>query len=64
MKLDEYIKLLEDLKSKCGDVDVKVNKTYEWNGLSINDTYKSAEKPFYNKKQNCIVIESEFLSYD
>ena len=64
LKISEYIQYLQELKNKRGDVDVKVNKTYEWNGLSINDTYKSAEKPFYNKKQNCIVIESEFIGYN
>lgn len=64
MKLDDYIKQLEDLKSKYGNVEVKINKTYECFDLSINDTYKSAEKPFYNKKQNCIVIESEFIGYN
>ena len=61
MKVSQYIKQLQDLQDKHGNIDVKVNKTYEWNGLSINDTYKSAEKPFYSKKQTCIVIESEFI---
>ena len=60
MKLDDYIKQLEDLKSKYGNVDVKVNKTYECFGLSINDTFKDPEKPEYNKRQKCIVIYSNF----
>ena len=63
MKLDEYIKQLEDLKSKYGNVEVKINKTYECSDLSINDTYKDPEKPEYNKGQKCIVIYSNFLSY-
>ena len=64
MKVSQYIKQLQDLQDKHGNIDVKVNKTYEWNDLSIKDTYKSAEKPFYNKKQNCIVIEIEFIGYN
>ena len=63
MKLDDYIKLLEDLKSKYGNVEVKVNITYECSDLSINDTFKDPEKPEYNKRQKCIVIYSNFLSY-
>ena len=63
MKLDEYIKLLEDLKSKYGNVDVKVNKTYEWNGLSINDTFKEPELPYYDKKKKSVIVFSEFYEY-
>ena len=63
MKISEYIKYLQELKNKHGDVDVKVNITYECSDLSINDTYKDPEKPEYNKGQNCIVIYSNFLSY-
>ena len=64
MKLDDYIKQLEDLKSKYGNVDVKVNITYEWSDLCINDTYKDPEKPKYNKGQKCVVLYSDFLSYN
>ena len=39
MKISEYIKCLQELKNKHGDVDVKVNITYECSDLSINDTF-------------------------
>ena len=63
MKISEYIQYLQELENKHGDVDVKVNITYECSDLSINDTYKDPEKPEYNKRQKCIVIYSNFLSY-
>lgn len=49
MKLSEYIKQLQELKDRCGDVKVKLNKTYECFDLSINDTYKDPEDPFMIK---------------
>ena len=64
MKISEYIQYLQELKNKCGDVDVKVNKTYECADLSINDTYEDVEKPIFDKGQNCVIIFDEFLSYD
>lgn len=64
MKISEYIHCLQELKNKCGDVDVKVNKTYECADLSINDTFEDVEKPIYDKEQKCVVIYDEFLSYD
>lgn len=63
MKVSQYIKQLQDLQDKHGDVDVKVNITYECSDLSINDTYKDPEKPEYNKRQKCIVIYREFSFY-
>ena len=63
MKISEYIMYLQELKNKHGDVDVKVNITYECSDLSINDTYKDPEKPEYNKRKKCIVIYSNFLPY-
>ena len=63
MKISEYIKYLQELKNKHGDVDVKVNRIFECSDLSINDTFNEPEKPEYNKRQKCIVIYSNFLSY-
>ena len=60
MKISEYIQCLQKLKNKYGDLEVKVNKTYECIDLSINDTYEDAKKPFYNKKQKCVVVLSEY----
>ena len=64
MKISEYVQYLQELKNKHGDVDVKVNKTYECADLSINDTFEDVEKPIYDKEQKCVVIFDEFLSYD
>lgn len=64
MKISEYTQYLQELKNKHGDVDVKVNKTYECCDLSINDTYEDVEKPEYDKGQNCVIIYSDFVSYD
>ena len=49
MKISEYIKYLQELENKHGDVDVKVNITYECSDLSINDTFKEPEVPYYDK---------------
>ena len=64
MKISEYVKYLQELKNKHGDVDVKVNRTFECSDLSINDTFEDVEKPIYDKGQNCVVIYDEFLDYN
>ena len=64
MKLDDYIKQLEDLKSKYGNVEVKINKIYERFYLSINDSFKDPEEPYFDKDQKCVVVYSDFLSYN
>ena len=40
LKISEYIKYLQELKNKHGDVDVKVNRIFECSDLSINDTFE------------------------
>ena len=60
MKISEYIQYLQELKNEHGDLEVKINKTYECIDLSINDTYEDAKKPFYDKKQKCVVVLSEY----
>ena len=64
MKISEYIKYLQELKNKHGDVDVKVNITYEWHDLCINNTFKEPELPYYDKYKKCYVIYSDFVSYE
>lgn len=64
MKISEYIQYLQKLQNKHGDVDVKVNITYECSDLSINDTFNNPEKPEYNKRKKCIVIYREFSFYN
>ena len=60
MKISEYIQHPQELKNEHGDLEVKVNKTYECIDLSINDTFEDAKKPFYDKKQKCVVVLSEY----
>lgn len=64
MKISEYIQYLQALKNKHGDVDVKVNRTFECSDLSINDTFKEPELPYYDKEQKSIIIYSEFYDYN
>ena len=64
MKLDDYIKQLQDLKSKYGNVDVKVNETFECMDLSINDTYSDPEEPYFDDDQECVVVYYEYKSFD
>ena len=63
MKLDDYIKQLEDLKSKYGNVDVKVNRIFECSDLSINDTFNEPELPYYDKKKKSVIVYREFYDY-
>ena len=63
MKLDDYIKQLEDLKSKYGNVEVKVNRIFECSDLSINDTFKEPELPYYDKKKKSVIVYREFYDY-
>ena len=63
MKISEYVQNLEELKNKHGDVDVKVNRIFEWADLSINDTYEDPELPYYNKKKKSIIVYREFYDY-
>ena len=64
MKLKEYIECLQRLKNKHGDVDVKVNRIFECSDLSINDTFKEPELPYYDKKKKSVIIYSEFYNYN
>lgn len=64
MKISEYIRHLQELKNKHGDVDVKVNRTFECADLSINDTFKEPELPYYDKEQKSVIIYSEFYDYN
>lgn len=63
MKISEYIQCLQELKNKHGDVDVKVNITYECSDLSINDTFKEPELPYYDKKKKSVIVYREFHDY-
>ena len=63
MKISEYIQYLQKLQNKHWDVDVKVNITYECSDLSINDTFKEPELPYYDKKKKSVIVYREFSFY-
>lgn len=64
MKISEYVQHLQELKNKHGDVDVKVNRTFECADLSINDTFQKPELPYYDKERKSVIIYSEFYDYN
>lgn len=63
MKISEYIKYLQDLKNKHGDIEIETNRELEWSDLIINETFGTPEKPYYNKKRNSVIIYREFDIY-
>ena len=63
MKISEYIKYLQDLKNKHGDTEIEINREYECSDLSINNTFGTPEKPYYNKKRNSVIIFRDFEFY-
>lgn len=63
MKISEYIKLLQNLKNKRGDVEIEINREYECADLSINNTFGTPEKPYYNKKRNSVIVFRDFIFY-
>ena len=63
MKIKEYIKLLQNLQNKHGDIEIEINKEIECSDLSVIDTYDTPEKPYYNKKRNSVIIYREFDIY-
>lgn len=63
MKISEYIEYLQELKNKHGDIEIEINKEIECFDLSINNTFETPEKPYYNKKRNSVIIYKEFQFY-
>ena len=63
MKVSEYIELLQNLKNKHGDIEIEINREYECSDLSINNTFETPEKPYYNKKRNSVIIFRDFSFY-
>lgn len=63
MKISEYIKYLQNLKNKHGDIEIETNRELECYDLSINETFGTPEKPYYNKKRNSVIIFKEFVFY-
>ena len=56
MKISEYIKYLQNLKNKHGDIEIEINREFECSDLSTTDTFETPEKPYYNKKRNSVII--------
>lgn len=63
MKISEYIKYLQELKNKHGDIEIEINREIECSDLSIINTHETAEKSYYNKKRNSVIIYREFDIY-
>ena len=63
MKISEYIKCLQELKTEHGDVEVEVNRIFECSDLSINNTFKESELPYYDKKKKGVIVYREFYDY-
>ena len=45
MKVSEYIKYLQNLKNKHGDIEIEINRELECYDLSINNSFETPEKP-------------------
>ena len=63
MKISEYIKYLQNLKNKHGDIEIEINREIECSDLSTVDTFETPEKPYYNKKRKSVIIYREFYIY-
>ena len=63
MKVSEYIKCLQNLKNKHGDIEIEINREYECSDLSINNTFDTPQKTYYNKKRNSAIIFRDFTFY-
>lgn len=63
MKISDYIRHLQELKTEHGDVEVKVNRIFECSDLSINNTFKEPELPYYDKKKKSVIVYKEFYDY-
>ena len=63
MKISEYIKYLQNLKNKHDDIEIETNREVGCSDLSINETFGTPEKPYYNKKRNSVIIFKEFVFY-
>ena len=63
MKISEYIELLQNLKNKHGDTEIEINRELERYDLSINNSFETPEKPYYNKKRNSVIIFKDFSFY-
>ena len=63
MKISDYIEYLQNLENKHGDTEIEINRELECSDLSINNTFGTPEKPYYNKKRNSVIIFKEFVFY-
>ena len=61
LKISEYIKYLQELKNKHGDLDITVRTKCFHQNLDINENYTTPDKPYFDKYQKCYVIHSNFV---
>lgn len=65
MKLISYMQYLKKLHHKYGgDVDVKVDISYEDISGEHHSEQVDAIKPKYDKNNKCIVIHNDFVAFD
>lgn len=64
MKLIEYLNQLHTLLCKHGNVDVSVHTKCMLENLDFDENYSTADRPYYSKDGNCIVVHSNYIRYD
>lgn len=64
MKLTQYIQYLKILHDRHGDVDVKVDISYEDISGEYHSEQEDAIRPKYDKNNKCIVIHYDLVSFD
>lgn len=64
MKISQYIQDLKILQDKYGDVDVKVDISYEDISGEYHSEQADAIEPNYDKNNKCIIVHYELVSND
>ena len=64
MKISQYMQYLKILQDKYGDVDVKVDISYEDISGEHHSEQADAIKPKYDKNNKCIIVRYELVSND
>ena len=64
MRLKDYIRHLQGLHQHYGDIDVTVHTKCMLENLDFDEYYSTADRPYYSKDGNCIVVHSNYIRYD
>lgn len=64
MKISQYIQDLKILQDKYGDVEVKVDISYEDISGEHHSEQEDAIKPKYDKNNKCIIVHYDLVSND